>query len=263
MSGPAQSSLHPEGSAMPEQPHLTSRQTRTASFILAFVAGYIDSCTFLGLFGLFVAQVTGSFVTFGAQIARGEHAFLLVTLAIPVFILAGSATTFLVALADERRLPALPCCLVLECALLTGFFVAGLTGSPFEVRGLALEVTAGLFGLSAMGVQSALVQLLMRGTPSTNVMTTNTTQLSILATQTLLYWHARRSAPDDPRGALLAATADRLRSVLFVAVGFLIGTIGGALAYAAAEMWCALVPIAAILALLTWAVQPPRLAQAS
>ena len=30
--------------------------------LLSFVAGYIDSCMFLALFGLFVAQVTGSFV---------------------------------------------------------------------------------------------------------------------------------------------------------------------------------------------------------
>ena len=29
---------------------------------LSFVAGYVDSYTFLALFGLFVAQVTGSFV---------------------------------------------------------------------------------------------------------------------------------------------------------------------------------------------------------
>ena len=31
--------------------------------LLNFVAGYVDSYTFLALFGLFVAQVTGSFVT--------------------------------------------------------------------------------------------------------------------------------------------------------------------------------------------------------
>jgi Protein of unknown function (DUF1275) len=28
--------------------------------LLCFVAGYLDSCTFLALFGLFVSQVTGS-----------------------------------------------------------------------------------------------------------------------------------------------------------------------------------------------------------
>lgn len=36
--------------------------------LLSFVAGYVDGCTYLALFGLFVAQVTGSFVLTGAQL---------------------------------------------------------------------------------------------------------------------------------------------------------------------------------------------------
>jgi uncharacterized membrane protein YoaK (UPF0700 family) len=31
---------------------------RPIPFVLSFVAGYVDSCTYLGLFGAFVAQVT-------------------------------------------------------------------------------------------------------------------------------------------------------------------------------------------------------------
>jgi len=34
--------------------------------LLSFVAGYLDSYTYLSLFGLFAAQVTGSFVIAGA-----------------------------------------------------------------------------------------------------------------------------------------------------------------------------------------------------
>jgi hypothetical protein len=57
----------------------------------------------------------------------------------------------------------------------------------------ATALAAGLFGLSAMGVQSAFVRLLMRGAPSTNVMTTNTTQVAIDATEILLarLWTSR------------------------------------------------------------------------
>jgi hypothetical protein len=33
---------------------------RPIPVVLSFVAGYVDSCTYLGLFGVFVAQVTGS-----------------------------------------------------------------------------------------------------------------------------------------------------------------------------------------------------------
>jgi uncharacterized membrane protein YoaK (UPF0700 family) len=235
---------------------------RNASLVLSFVAGYVDSCTFLALFGLFVAQVTGSFVAAGAQMARGEHGLILTTFAIPIFLMAGAATTLLVAFTNEQRASPLPRCLALECALLTGFLVAGVSGSPFDGPDAPRAVITGLFGLSAMGVQSALVQLLMRGTPSTNVMTTNTTQLAIAATQAALFWHAqgKTRGDHDHAAAQLASTHDRLKALLSVAGGFLTGTIAGALAYALVDLWCALVPIAAISGLLIWSLQSPSTA---
>jgi uncharacterized membrane protein YoaK (UPF0700 family) len=42
--------------------------------VLSIVAGYVDSCTYLGLFGVFVAQLTGSFVLAGMQFIRSEPA---------------------------------------------------------------------------------------------------------------------------------------------------------------------------------------------
>jgi uncharacterized membrane protein YoaK (UPF0700 family) len=169
---------------MAQHQEQTAPSTRTASLLLSLVAGYVDSCTFLALFGLFVAQVTGSFVAAGAQIARGEKGYLLTTFAIPIFLVAGAATTLLVEVANDRRSSALAWSLSLEGALLTGFFITGVIGSPFGAPDAPLALITGLFGLSAMGVQSALVQLILRGTPSTNVMTTNTTQIAVLATRT-------------------------------------------------------------------------------
>jgi uncharacterized membrane protein YoaK (UPF0700 family) len=40
--------------------------------VLSVVAGYVDSCTYLGLFGVFVAQLTGSFVLAGTQFIKSE-----------------------------------------------------------------------------------------------------------------------------------------------------------------------------------------------
>src|SRR5262249_16189713 len=202
---------------------------RVFSLILSFVAGYVDSCTFLSLFGLFVAQVTGSFVAAGAQIARGQHGFLLTTLAIPIFLIAGAATTLIVTYVQKRRGSPLAWALAAEGVLLTGFLVVGSTPSPFAHPNSLSAVIAGLFGLSGMGVQSASVQLNMPGTPSTNVMTTNTTQIAVLATQTALSWRARRTARYEDSAAQLRSLTDRLTAVLTVAAGvFFWADFGGA-----------------------------------
>jgi uncharacterized membrane protein YoaK (UPF0700 family) len=47
-------------------PEWSARSYRTVTVVLGFAAGYVDDCTFVTLFGLFVAQVTGSFVIAGA-----------------------------------------------------------------------------------------------------------------------------------------------------------------------------------------------------
>jgi uncharacterized membrane protein YoaK (UPF0700 family) len=247
--------FQPEGATMAKRQEQTTPTARMASLLLSLVAGWVDSCTFLALFGLFVAQVTGSFVDAGAQIAGKEQGFLLITFAIPIFLVAGAVTTLLVVSTDDRGASPLAWSLALESALLIGFLVAGIVGSPFDNPHAPLAVIAGLFGLSAMGTQSALVQLLMHGTPSTKVMTTNTTQVAILATKAVLCWRER----DDSAAAQFASTKDRLMEVLWVVTGFLTGTIAGALAYSAVDLWCLLVPIAVILGLLTWSLQCPAL----
>jgi uncharacterized membrane protein YoaK (UPF0700 family) len=44
--------------------------------VLSTVAGYVDTCTYLGLFGAFVAQLTGSFVLAGTQFIKLNRARL-------------------------------------------------------------------------------------------------------------------------------------------------------------------------------------------
>src|SRR6266436_4757554 len=70
--------------------------------LLSFTAGFIDSFTVLALFGLFVAQVTGSFVLAAAAVA----------------------TTILAVLLERRGRAALTCFLVLECAVFTDFLLS-------------------------------------------------------------------------------------------------------------------------------------------
>ena len=77
---------------------------------------------------------------------------------------------------------------MIECLLLIGLLVLSWVGAPFSGPDTAGAIIALLFGMAAMGVQSALVRLLMRGVASTNVMTTNTTLLAINAAEILLGW---------------------------------------------------------------------------
>jgi len=60
-----------------------------APMLLSFVAGYVDSYTYLALFGLFAAQVTGSFVIAGAEFMTHDYGIAGKLLAIVTFIFAG------------------------------------------------------------------------------------------------------------------------------------------------------------------------------
>src|ERR1700730_13393078 len=88
---------------------------------LSIVAGYVDSCTYLGLFGVFVAQLTGSFVLAGTQFIKSEPGAPAKLLAIPFFFFAGMAITMLAHSMGERPRAALAWSVVVECVLRIGF----------------------------------------------------------------------------------------------------------------------------------------------
>jgi uncharacterized membrane protein YoaK (UPF0700 family) len=151
-----------------------------------------------------------------------------------------------------RGRTALPATLGLEAALLAGLLVCWLRGGPFTDPDAPAAAIASLFGLLAMGMQSALVRLL--GYPSTNVMTTNTTQLAIDVAELAMAWRARRRSPADAAiAAEYAGMKDRLTVLGPIVLGFLTGTIAGAVAYAGLDLWCVLVAIALALGLAAWA----------
>jgi len=218
--------------------------------LLSVLAGYVDSCTFLALFGLFVAQVTGSFVLAGTLFVTHQNGALIKLLAIPAFFAAGVATTVIVRRA-ARRQSALSATLGLEAVLLAGLFACWLRAGPFTDPNAAAAVLASLFGLSAMGVQSAMVRLL--GYPSTNVMTTNTTQLAIDTADLAMTWRTRRRSPHDAAvAAEYAGVKERLSVLAPIVLGFLAGTVAGAIAYTGLDLWCVLLAIAAAAGLAAW-----------
>src|SRR5262245_32572007 len=92
-----------------------SRQRVPIPPLLSFTAGFIDSFTVLALSGLFVAQVTGSFVLTAVAIVTNEQGVLTKVLAVPVFLLAGMTTTVAAVMLERRGRAPLPWVLGLEC----------------------------------------------------------------------------------------------------------------------------------------------------
>lgn len=227
---------------------------RVVPALLSFTAGYVDACTFLALFGLYVAQVTGSFVVVGAELATHDEGFPIKVLAIPVFFAAGVLTTILAELLRRNRRAALAWTLALECLLLASLLALG-SAVPLErTPNAPLTLLAAMLGLSAMGVQSAMVRLLLPGVASTNVMTTNTTLFAIDTGELLLGWHGRRRG-DAVAAAQYDAARSRLAVLVPLGLGFLLGTAGGALGYAIAGLWSLVAVLALLVGLTVWAAR--------
>ena len=105
-----------------------------------------------------------------------------------------------------------------------------------------------------MGVQSALVRLLLQGSPSTSVMTTNTTQLAIDTTELVLSWWRHGGMPGDMKvPGEYVEIKRRLNKLWPIMLGFLLGTLAGAVAYVRFDLWCVALAIAIVAALSVWA----------
>jgi uncharacterized membrane protein YoaK (UPF0700 family) len=223
--------------------------------LLSFVAGYVDSYTYLALFGLFAAQVTGSFVIAGAELIRHDYGITGKLLAIVAFIFAASVTTALIAAARDRRGATLAWMLALETVLLAIFAAMLLFGPPIQSARDWYGILAGLLAAGAMGAQSVLVRLLMKGIPQTNVMTGNMTQLGIAITELILAW--RRFSHSEHGAAAVREFHEvrgQLLTVLSIAVGFLVGAAAGAVAFATTNVRGALLAVIIVAALALWAL---------
>jgi uncharacterized membrane protein YoaK (UPF0700 family) len=231
--------------------------------LLSFVAGYVDSYTYLALFGLFAAQVTGSFVIAGAEFITHDYGIAGKLLAIVTFIFAAATTTALVILARQAGRATLAHMLALEAALLAIFAAIILFGPPIKDARDWHGIAAGLFAAAAMGAQSVLVRLLMKGIPQTNVMTGNMTQLGIAMTELAVAWRKlahSRHRPDDVQE--FEHVRSQLLIVLSIAVGFLVGAASGAVAFATTGLRGAVLAVVIVVVLAIWAVLRERWATA-
>jgi uncharacterized membrane protein YoaK (UPF0700 family) len=144
---------------------------------LSTTAGAVDVIGFLALGGLFTSHITGNLVILAAHYVTGGFSQIGPLLSVPVFVLVlGIVIVLFENKATDKARRAL---LILQASLLVGFLALGAGLGPFTNPDSAVAVFVGMIGVAAMATQNALVRLELPGFPSTAVMTTNITQLTI------------------------------------------------------------------------------------
>ena len=205
----------------------------TVAALLSFNGGFVDTVGFLGLSGLFVAHVTGNFVTLGAALVMGSHGILNKILALPEFIAVIALARLAGGVARRRGWPALRIMLTTEVILLAAFFGLAVTFGPFENADRPLALLTGFAGIAAMALQNALQRVHLASLPPTTLMTGSTTQATIDAVDLL----AGTAAGDAP------AVRTRLSRMAMSVLLFAAGCAAGALLFWLAGFWCLAVPV--------------------
>ncbi|KWB51676.1 hypothetical protein WL35_04080 [Burkholderia ubonensis] len=216
--------------------------------ILAAVAGFVDTLSFVALFGLFTAHVTGNFVLIGAGIAGFGQGILMKLSVFPAFV-CGVVASNLIARSLSAR-PAWQGARALhavQAVLLLGFCTAGVWATPITQPDSLPALLAGIVGTFAMGVQNAHPRVIPRaGVPNT-VMTGNVTQ-AILDVVDLL----SAGTADSVRATARARFAKMLPAI----VAFALGAACGALGFRYVGFLALLAPVCALAALALCAAQP-------
>jgi uncharacterized membrane protein YoaK (UPF0700 family) len=214
---------------------LTLRAGWLLSLVLSTTAGAVDVICFLALGGLFSAHITGNLVVLATHYAIGCFGEIGPLLSVPVFVAVLGAVTLASVEADKAGYRPRRALLVLQAALLAGCLGLGAGFGPFPDTERPLAVFVGMLAVAAMATQNALVRFALPGSPSTAVMTTNITQLTVdLATLT---WGERKS--DD------FAKARRRAGVTFACVvGFVAGCAAGAALEVNCGLWALVLPVA-------------------
>ena len=148
-------------------------------FVLSLIAGSTDIIGFLGLNGLFTAHITGNIVVLTAHIVAGDPTIFSYILSVPVFMLVLLLTRLLAGGLERSGMSTLQPLLLVQLIFLVVFLVLCVTAGPWSSADTLLAIIAGMSGVSAMAVQNALVQISLKGSPTTAVMTTNVTHFML------------------------------------------------------------------------------------
>jgi len=223
---------------------------RALPFVLSVIAGSTDTIGFLGLNGLFTAHITGNIVVLAAQVVAGNPTIISYVLSVPVFMLVLLLTRLLAGGLERSGVSTLAPLLLLQLIFLVAFLVLCVTAGPWRDADALPAIIAGMFGVAAMAVQNALVQISLKNSRATAAMTANVTRFMLDLGEAL----------GGGDAAKVAEARNRAMHTLPVIVGFTIGCGLGAAGEAVAGLWSLALPTG--LALLAFAMglpQKPRL----
>jgi uncharacterized membrane protein YoaK (UPF0700 family) len=210
---------------------------------LAFVAGFVDTCGFVALFGLFTAHVTGNFVVIGASLVEPRSGLVTKLLALPVFVMVVAITHLVMTSRTKAGRANHHFALIAQALLLAMFCGVGLMASPIVHGDQPLAMLAGLLGVAAMAVQNAAGRAPFHNFTPTTVMTGNTTQLVM-------------DAVDCFTGKAQPEIWGRFRKTWPVVLAFAAGAVAGALGFGLLGFWCLLIPVAILLSVSAGLARP-------
>lgn len=212
---------------LPQAPVMTAT-------LLAYTSGFVDTLSFIALFGLFAAHVTGNFVLIATSLAEFTHGLWMKVLAIPVFIAAAVCTRLYIIRRERGGLDAMTPVLVFQAVVLTVFMLVAVNNEPFKDHDSTIVIVTGLLAAAAMAVQNTAARTFLSDLPPTTVMTGNMIQI-IVDSVDLLLGHG---AVGDKRA--------RLAKLVPMLLAFIIGTLTGAVGYLTVGFISLLLPIVAI-----------------
>ncbi|MBY0383106.1 MAG: DUF1275 domain-containing protein [Xanthobacteraceae bacterium] len=215
--------------------------------LLAFNGGFVDTAGFLGLHGLFVAHVTGNFVTLGAALVNGSHGVVNKILALPEFIMVVALARLAGHGLRVTDLSTARILFAVKVGLLLAFFLLAVIYGPFDDGDSPTALLTGFAGIAAMAMQNAVQRVHMADMPPSTVMTGTTVQATMDAVDLLTNW----------RSELRAQTIVRFRRLCLSLFSFAIGCAAAALLYAFVGFWC--LALTVLVGTLTAAMQPREL----
>jgi uncharacterized membrane protein YoaK (UPF0700 family) len=147
--------------------------------VLGFLAGYVDTLGFVGLFGLFTAHVTGNFVLIGRALVEPSQTIFIKLLVFPVFILFVALARLAILYWDRSGAQTLRNSFLFQLWMMLATVICAWQAAPVVEASAPLTLLTGSLCAAAMAVQNAYGKLLLGKTAATTVMTGNVTTLVI------------------------------------------------------------------------------------